>query len=97
MLILVDPKDPNSHFGKEVTIPRIPLSSNCGLGFTLTRFQFPVKAAFAMTIHRSQGQTFDFVGLDLRVNAFTHGQLYVGCSRVRNQKSLKVFKLLKLN
>jgi ATP-dependent exoDNAse (exonuclease V) alpha subunit len=42
-----------------------------------------------MTINKSQGQTFDIVGVDLRHPVFTHGQLYVALSRARHCSSLK--------
>lgn len=77
--------------GKEVHIPRITLdSSKSQLGCTLQRHQFPVRPAFAMTIHKSQGQTFEYVGLDLRTSVFMHGMLYVAFSRVKRKTSLKV-------
>ncbi|KAF7812012.1 ATP-dependent DNA helicase PIF1-like [Senna tora] len=43
-----------------------------------------------MTINNSQGQTLSNVGLYLRRSVFTHGQLYVAMSRVRNRSGLKV-------
>lgn len=43
-----------------------------------------------MTVHRSQGQTIDRAGLDLRSDCFTHGQLYVMLSRVRAPKDIRV-------
>jgi len=43
--------------------------------------QFPLRPAWAMTIHKSQGRTFDQVIIDLGAGAFTHGQTYVALSR----------------
>ncbi|TWJ00831.1 UvrD-like helicase family protein [Mucilaginibacter frigoritolerans] len=43
--------------------------------------QYPLKPAWAMTIHKSQGQTFDNVIIDLGNGAFAHGQTYVALSR----------------
>ncbi len=43
--------------------------------------QCPIKLAWAITIHKSQGQTFDKVIIDMGHGAFTHGQLYVALSR----------------
>ncbi|MDD4202571.1 MAG: AAA family ATPase [Candidatus Omnitrophica bacterium] len=43
--------------------------------------QFPVKLAWAITIHKSQGQTFQNVIIDMGHGAFTHGQTYVALSR----------------
>ena len=60
------------------------------MGFTLTRHQFPIRPAFAITIHRAQGQTFDFVGVDLIRDVFSHGQLYVALSSVRSETCLKI-------
>jgi len=44
-----------------------------------------------MTINKSQGQTFDKVGIDLRKDVFNHGQLYVAFSRVCSWQALKVY------
>jgi len=51
--------------------------------------EFPIKLAFV--INKSQGQTFDRVGIDLRKNVFNHGQLYVTFSQVRSWQALKVY------
>ena len=54
----------------------------------LTRRQFPVRLAYAMTVNRGQGQTIPRVCIDLRRNVFTHGMLYVALSRVPSASSL---------
>jgi ATP-dependent DNA helicase PIF1 len=77
--------------GVEHTIPRIPLETTDGqLSFTLRRVQFPIRLCFAMTINKSQGQSLKQVGVDLRVPAFSHGQLYVALSRVTDVAKLSI-------
>jgi ATP-dependent exoDNAse (exonuclease V) alpha subunit len=46
--------------------------------------------AFAMTIHKSQGQSLGTVGLDLQDPVFAHGLFYVGVSRGTNWSRVKV-------
>lgn len=45
--------------------------------------QYPMKLAWAVTIHKSQGKTFDRVVIDTDRGIFAHGQLYVALSRCR--------------
>lgn len=48
---------------------------------TGTFTQFPIRLAWAITIHKSQGQTYESVMLDIDNGAFAHGQTYVALSR----------------
>ena len=41
-----------------------------------------------MTINKSQGQTLRHAGIWLRGDVFSHGQLYVACSRVSSPENL---------
>lgn len=52
--------------------------------------QYPIKLAYALSIHKSQGMTFDEVTIDLRRRCFVKGQMYVALSRVRTPKGLKI-------
>ena len=67
--------------GKTVSIPRISIAPSEGdMHIPLSCHQFPVRLAFAMTINKSQGQSVQNVGIDLRTSVFSHGQLYVALS-----------------
>ena len=70
-----------------VFIPRIPIIPT-KLPFQFKRLQFPVRLCFAMTINKAQGQTLRIAGLNLTSPCFSHGQLYVGCSRVGSPDNL---------
>ena len=74
-----------------VIIPRIVIApTDSNLPFVLRRRQFPVTLAYSMTITKSQGQTFEHVGIDLQTPVFSHGQLYVALSRTTNSANLKI-------
>lgn len=54
-----------------------------------SRKQYPLKVAFCITVHKSQGSTLDRAVIDIS-EAFAEGQVYVALSRVRDLKSLSV-------
>lgn len=52
--------------------------------------QLPLKLAYAMTIHKSQGMSVDSVLIKLGNGCFAHGQLYTALSRCRSLKNLRI-------
>lgn len=81
------------HAGETALIPRISLSpSLTGLDFAikLSRRQFPIQLAFALTINKAQGQSLNHIGIDLRKPVFAHGQLYVAFSHATSSHHINV-------
>ena len=77
------------HDGHHVLLPRIKCyPSNADLPLQLCRLQFAVQTAFSISVNKSQGQSLNFVGLDLRSPVFTHGQFY-GVSRATSVHRIK--------
>jgi ATP-dependent exoDNAse (exonuclease V) alpha subunit len=54
--------------------------------------QYPIKLAWAITIHKSQGKTFDKVIIDIGRGAFAHGQVYVALSRCTSLEGIVLKK-----
>jgi ATP-dependent exoDNAse (exonuclease V) alpha subunit len=59
--------------------------------------QFPLKLAYAVTVHKSQGQTYDRCHLELERQPFAHGLLYVALSRCRTLEGLTLGRRITWN
>ena len=62
---------------------------------TGTFTQYPIRLAWAVTIHKSQGKTFDRVVIDIGRGAFAHGQVYVALSRCTNFDGIILTSMIK--
>lgn len=88
---LIEAKILNGKYKNEIVlIPRIPLISS-DMFVEFRRLQFPVRLAFSMTINKAQGQSLKVCGVNLTNHCFSHGQLYVACSRVGNPNNLYIY------
>ena len=81
------------HAGKILALPKMP----CGPGdekFPIDGFkrvQFPIRVCFGLTTNESQGASFGgALGLDMREECFSHGQLYVALSRTTHPGNVSV-------
>ena len=76
-----------------IRIPRISFKFRLpyGKSYQLTRMQFPLRLAYAMTYNKSQSQTLVKVLLDITSPPFSHGQLYVALSRVRDCRNINIY------
>ena len=59
--------------------------------------QIPLRLAWAVTVHKSQGQTYDEVVIDMGRGAFSPGQTYVALSRVRSLDGLYLTRAIKMS
>lgn len=60
-----------------------------------TYVQFPLRLAWAVTIHKSQGLTFNRVIVDMDQRGFAHGQVYVALSRCRTIAGVSLRRALR--
>ncbi len=56
--------------------------------------QYPLKLAWAVTIHKSQGKTFEQVVIDIGNGTFAHGQAYVALSRATHLRGISLARPL---
>lgn len=59
--------------------------------------QFPVRLAYAITIHKSQGKTFDKITVDIGSGAFAPGQIYVALSRATTLQGIVLNNPININ
>ena len=53
----------------------------------------PLTHAYAITVHKSQGSTLDYIEIDASDNNFAPGQLYTALSRAKNMKNIKLVNI----
>lgn len=81
--------------GEILVVTPADFTINNGDGETVRakRLQLPLILAWALSVHKSQGQTLDRVRVDLR-RTFEKGQAYVALSRATNMEHLQVLNFL---
>ena len=60
-------------------------------------YQYPLALGWAITIHKSQGMTFENYSIDIGRGAFSDGQVYVALSRAKSLSSVKLIRPLAMS
>ena len=65
------------------------------INFDINKFVkfMPLTLAYAITVHKSQGSTLDYIEIDGSKNNFAPGQFYTAISRAKTLKNIKLVNL----
>ena len=75
------------------TVRRTTWESKSGSTVLASREQIPLRLAYALTVHKCQGQTLPSAHVSFKTSAFTSGQAYVALSRTERVEDLDIGKL----